>query len=123
MNEWNKVDNHQRHIFLFYTIEMVDVFSEMFIIWDDITMIIVCHACSLEEVLEVATSLRHAQFRATPCVPGHLPQLFLADASGEVLHDLLQLLDGFRLRFHHAIQSHRPEREVQAGQVGLHAGQ
>ena len=71
MNEWNKVDSHQRHVFLFYTIEMDSVFSEMFIIWDDIIMIIVCHVCPLEEVLEVATSLRLAQLRAMPCVLGH----------------------------------------------------
>ena len=85
-------------------------------------MIIVCHACPLEEVLEVATSLSHAQLRAIPCVSGHLPKLFLADASEGVLHDLLQLLDGFRLRCHNAIQSQRPEQEVQVGQVGAVRG-
>ena len=55
-------------------------------------------------------------------MPYHLPELLLANASSENLHDLLQILDGFRLRFHHVIHSLRPEREVQAGQVGTVCG-
>ena len=76
MNEWNKVDSHQRHIFLFYTIEIDSVVSEVFINWDDIIMIIVCHVCPLEEGREIATSLRHAQLRAMPCVLGHFFSCF-----------------------------------------------
>ena len=67
-------------------------------------------------MLKVTTLLRHAQLCPAPCVPGHLPQLLLAYTTGEVLHDLLQLLDCFRLRFHHAY-SFGPEREIEAGQV------
>ena len=68
MNEWNKVDSHQIHVFVFYTIERNCAFSEMLIIWDDIIMIIVCHVCPLEEVLGVATSLRtHSSARCRVC--------------------------------------------------------
>ena len=89
----------------------------MLVISDNINFIVMYHVCFLQEVLEVATFLGHAQLCATPGVPDHLPQLLCCDASGEVLHDLFQLCDRLRLRFHHLICGLRPEGEIEAGQI------
>ena len=71
----------------------------------------------LKQVLEMSTPDLAAELSSFPGVPGHAPDLLLAQVHCEVINDGLQLINGLGLTPHHMGQSLSPQWKVQGGQV------
>ena len=71
----------------------------------------------LHQVLKMSTPDLAAELSSFPGVPGHAPDLLLAQVHCEVINDGLQLINGLGLTPHHMGQSLSPQWKVQGGQV------